>query len=117
MMQHQYSKGSRTRFLLVLPKQYWVRLVSHSGFKFLQIKALSYHDDNGIISAEMFRRAYSIERKSQSFSSVGAQHQNARAEQAIQTIIHTMVWTFLVHASLYRTERGSDYLSLSGPLN
>ncbi len=93
-----------------------LRLVSHSGFKFLQRKALSYHDDNGIISAEMFRRDYNIERKSQSFSSVGAQHQNARAEWAIQTIMQTMVRTFLDHASFYRTERGSDDLSLSGPL-
>ncbi len=30
--------------------------------------------------------------------------------------MHTMARTFLVHASLYRTERGSDDLSLSGPL-
>jgi hypothetical protein len=60
----------------------------------------------------MFRRGYNKEWNSQSFSSVGAQHQNACAEQAIQTIMHTMVWTFLVHASLYQTERGSDDLSL-----
>ena len=32
MMQHQYSNGSRKRFLLVLMKQLWVRLVSNSGF-------------------------------------------------------------------------------------
>ena len=111
MMQHQCSNELRTRFLLVLPKQLWVRLVSHSGFKFLQINALSYHDDNGILSAEMFRHDYK-EWKSQSFSSVGALHQNARAEQAIQTSMHTMARTFLVHASLYWTERGSDDLSI-----
>ncbi len=61
----------------------------------------------------MFWCDYNKEWKSQSFSSDGAQHQNARAERAIQTIMHTMVRTFLVHASLYRTERGSDDLSLS----
>jgi hypothetical protein len=59
----------------------------------------------------MFRRDYK-EWKSQSFSSVGAQYQNARAERAIQTIMHTMARTFLVHASLYWTEIGSDDLSL-----
>ena len=81
--------------------------------KFLQSKALSYHHDNSIFSAEMFWCDYNKkEWKSQSFSSVGAQHQNARSERAIQTIMHTMVRTFLVHACLYRTERGSDDLSL-----
>jgi hypothetical protein len=33
MMQHQDSFGSRTRFLLVLTKQSWKRLVLSSGFK------------------------------------------------------------------------------------
>ncbi len=45
------------------------------------------------------------------FSGIGAQHQNARAERAIQTIMY-MAWTFMVHASLHWIERGSDNLSL-----
>jgi hypothetical protein len=45
-----------------------------------------------------------MEWKSQSFSSVGAQHQNARAEVVIQTIMNSMART--------QTERGSDDLSL-----
>jgi hypothetical protein len=58
--------------------------------KFLQSKALSYHDDNGIISAEMFWRDYK-EWKSQSFSSFGAQHQNARAyQQALSNIVQSV---------------------------
>jgi hypothetical protein len=63
----------------------------------------------------MFRRDYNKEWKSQSFSSVGAQHQNARAERAIPTIMHTMARTFLVLAFLYRTEE-ARMIFLSGPL-
>jgi len=36
---------------------------------------------------------------------------NARAESAIQTIMY-MAQTFMVHASLHWTDRGSDDLSL-----
>ncbi len=69
------------------------------------------HGDNGIFAAEEFRNDYEEKRQSQSFSGVGAQHQNARAERAIQTIMY-MAQTFMVHASLHWTERGSDDLSL-----
>jgi transposase InsO family protein len=70
-----------------------------------------YHGDNGIFSAEEYRHDCDEKGQSQSFSGVGAQHQNARAEQAIQTIMY-MARTFMVHASLHWTERGSDDLSL-----
>ena len=70
-----------------------------------------YHGDNGIFSAEEFRRDCEEKRQSQSFSGVGAQHQNACAERAIQTIMY-MARTFMVHASLHWTERGSDDISL-----
>jgi hypothetical protein len=43
------------------------------------------HGDNGIFSAEEYRRDCEEKGRSQSFSGVGAQHQNARAERAIQT--------------------------------
>ena len=75
----------------------------------LQVK--HYHGNNGIFSAEEYRRDCDEKGQSQSFSGVGAQHQNARAEQAIQTIMY-MARTFMVHASLHWTERGSDDLSL-----
>jgi transposase InsO family protein len=45
-----------------------------------------YHGDNGIFSAEEYRRDCEEKGQSQSFSGVGAQHQNARAERAIQAI-------------------------------
>jgi hypothetical protein len=45
-----------------------------------------YQCDNGIFSAEEYRCDCEEKGQSQSFSGVGAQHQNARAERAIQTI-------------------------------
>jgi hypothetical protein len=70
-----------------------------------------YHGDNGIFSAKEFRQDCDEKRQSQSFSGVGAQHQNARAERAIQTIMY-MARTFMVHALLHWTDRGSDDISL-----
>ncbi len=70
-----------------------------------------YHGDNGLFSAEVFWRDCEDKRQSQSFTGVGAQHQNVHAECAIQTIMY-MARTPMVHASLHWTERGSDDLSL-----
>jgi len=70
-----------------------------------------YHGDNGIFPAEECRRNCDKKGQSQSFSGASAQHQNARAERAIQTIMY-MARTFMVHASLHWTDRGSDDLSL-----
>ncbi len=47
-----------------------------------------YHGDNGIITAEEYHRDFEQKGQSQSFSGVGAQHQNARVERAIQTIMY-----------------------------
>ncbi len=49
--------------------------------------------------------------QTQSFSGVGAQHQNAQAEHAIQSIKY-MACSFMIHASLHWTEQGSDDISL-----
>ncbi len=49
--------------------------------------------------------------QSQSFSGVGAQHQNARAERAIQMIMF-MARSFIVHSSLHWTDQGSDDILL-----
>jgi hypothetical protein len=74
-------------------------------------KAKHYHGDNGIFSAEECCRNCDEKGQSQSFSGVGTQYQNARAERAIQSIMY-MARTFMVHASLHWTDRGSDDLSL-----
>jgi hypothetical protein len=55
-----------------------------------------YHGDNVIFLAEEYRTECLDKNQTQSFLGVGAQHQNARAERAIQTII-SMAQTFLVH--------------------
>ena len=47
----------------------------------------------------------------QSFSGMGAQHQNSKAEQAIQTIMY-MARTFLVHSSLHWIDMGAYDISL-----
>ncbi len=70
-----------------------------------------YHGDNGIFSAEEYCLECKEKRQSQSFSGVGAQHQNARAEHAIQTIMF-MAHSFMVHSSLHWTDRGSDDILL-----
>ena len=70
-----------------------------------------YHGDNGIFTAEEYRRDCDKKGQSQSFSGVGAQHQNAQAERAIQTVMY-MARTFMVHCSLHWTERGVYDLSL-----
>ena len=46
-----------------------------------------YHGDNGIFTAAEFRDDCIDKGQTQSSSGVGAQHQNARAEKSIQTII------------------------------
>ncbi len=47
----------------------------------------------------------------QTFSGVGAKHQNGRAEQSIQAIM-SMICTFMIHVSLHRGEQGSDAVAL-----
>ena len=70
-----------------------------------------YHSDNGIFVAGEYRKYCEFKGQSQSFSGVGAQHQNARAERAIQTIMY-MERTFMAHTSLHWFNRGVDDLSL-----
>lgn len=70
-----------------------------------------YHSDNGVFAAEMFKDACTVERQSQSFSGVGAKHQNAEAERAIQTVMY-MARSFLIHAALHWGSDGSDDVSL-----
>jgi hypothetical protein len=70
-----------------------------------------YHDDNDIFSTKEYPCDCDKKGQSQSFSGVGAQHQNAGSERAIQTIMY-MARTFMVHDSLHWTDCGSDDLSL-----
>jgi hypothetical protein len=62
-----------------------------------------YHGNNGIFSAKEYCLECKGKGQSQSFSGVGAQHRNARAEHAIQMIMF-MARSFMVHASLHWTD-------------
>ena len=46
------------------------------------------HSDNGVFTAGQFCETCEEEKQTQSFSGVGAQHQNAEAERAIQTVMY-----------------------------
>ena len=75
------------------------------------VEVKHFHGNNGIFSSEEYRLECSEKKQSQSFSGVGAQHQNSKAERAIQTIMY-MARTFLVHSSLHWTDMGADDISL-----
>jgi hypothetical protein len=75
------------------------------------IEVKHFHGNNGIFSLKEYHLECSEKKQLQSFSGVGAQHQNSKAEQAIQTIMY-MTRTFLVHSSLNWTDMGADDISL-----
>jgi hypothetical protein len=74
------------------------------------IEVKHFHGNNGIFSSEEYCLECSKKRQLQSFSGVGAQHQNSKAQRAIQTIMY-MAHTFLVHSSLHWTDMGADDIS------
>ena len=71
----------------------------------------SYHSDNGIYTAKDFRDDCLSKDQSQSFSGVGAKHQNAVAERNIQTICY---WArhMMVHAAVHWPNNGADNIRL-----
>ena len=69
------------------------------------------HGDNGIFASDQYQQECAEKGQTQSFSGVGAQHQNAKAERAIQTVMY-MARTFMVHASLHWSDHGVDDISL-----
>ena len=79
--------------------------------RFACVEVKHYHGDDRIFSSETYREECSEKMQSQSISGVGAQHQNSKAERAIQTIMY-MACTFLVHSSLHWTDMGADNISL-----
>jgi len=75
------------------------------------VLAKDYHSDNGIFSSQAFREDCRVKQQTQSFSGVGAKHQNARAERAIQTISY-WACSMMVHAALHCPADGSDNIRL-----
>ena len=70
-----------------------------------------YHGDNFIFNTTEYHHDCNKKGQTQSFSGVGAQHQNTRYECAIQTIRY-MTRPFMVHDSLHCYERGYDDILL-----
>ena len=64
-----------------------------------RVSVKHYHSDNGVFKAEMFTDSCKEDGQTQSFSGVGAQHQNAEAERSIQTVVY-MARHFMIHAAL-----------------
>ena len=75
------------------------------------VEVKQYHSDNGVFVADEFREDCKELNQKQSFSGVGAKHQNARAERSIQTIMY-MARTFMLHVALHWNESGTDNLAL-----
>jgi hypothetical protein len=71
----------------------------------------NFHSDNGVYDASMFRDDCISKDQSQTFSGVGAKHQNAVAERNIQTICY---WArhMMVHAAVHWPSNGSDNIRL-----
>ena len=70
-----------------------------------------YHSDNDVFNSETFTKSCKEDGQTQSFSGVGAQHQNGEAERAIRTVV-SMMRGFLIHAAINWGKDGSDDLSL-----
>ena len=75
------------------------------------VLAKQYHSDNGIFASQHFRDDCTDKRQKQTFSGVGAKHQNARAERTIQTISY---WArhMMVHTALHWPADGADNIRL-----
>ena len=70
-----------------------------------------YHSDNGVYDATEFRDDCAAQDQKQTFSGVGAKHQNAVAERYIQTLSY---WarTMMVRAAIHWPSNGADNLRL-----
>ena len=75
------------------------------------VEVSHYRSDNGVFQAEDFKDDCADKGQKQSFSGVGAQHQNAHAERSIQTIM-CMARHSLLHVSLHWTNEVVGNLSL-----
>ena len=75
------------------------------------VLAKNYHSDNGVFISNFFRSDCQQKRQSQTFSGVGAKHQNGKAERAIQTISY---WArkMMTHTALHWPDDNADNIRL-----
>ncbi len=103
-VENQVSLGASETIMGKERFEQWLYDTAYVGVK-------HFHGDNGIFASEQYHQECDEKGQTQSFSGVGAQHQNAKAKRAIQTVMY-MARTFMVHASLHWTEHGVDDISL-----
>ena len=65
-----------------------------------RVSVKHYHCDDGVFTADAFTGSCKEEGKSQTFSGVGAQHQNTEAERSIQYVVY-MDRIFMIHCDLH----------------
>lgn len=105
-VENQVSLGAGETILAKESFEQWLRETAGVEIKHL-------HSDNGVFNANEFVADCKDKDQSQSFSGVGAQHQNAKAERAIQTVMW-MARSFMLHVSMHWSERGVDDIALWG---
>ena len=76
-----------------------------------RVAAKHYHSGNSVFKSVHFTQSCSEDGQMQSYSGVGAQHQNGEAERSIQ-IVMSMAREFMIHAAISWGEDGSDDLSV-----
>lgn len=103
-VENQVSLGAGETTMAKISFEQWL-------WEAARVSVKHYHSDNGVFQADLFTEACKIDGQSQSFSGVGAQHQNAEAERAIQTIMY-MARSFMIHTALNWGEHGSDDIQL-----
>ena len=66
-----------------------------------------WHSNNGVFILDHFRSDFQGGKQTQSFSGVGAKHQNGKAERSIQTISY---WNrkMMNHAALHLPDDNED---------
>ncbi len=88
MTRLQVLSGMRIKSLLELEKLWWLRNALNNGYGNLAAAEIHHlHSNNGIFNAELFVKDCKNKFQTQSFSGVGAYHQNTLPEQSIQMAI------------------------------
>ncbi len=92
-VEHQVSLGAGETICAKEQFEEWL-------YELSCVEVAWYHSNNGVFTAAEFWEDCKLKHQQQTFSGVGAKHQNGRAEQLIQTIL-SMACTFMIHVSLH----------------
>jgi transposase InsO family protein len=104
-VEHQVSLGADETICAKEQFEEWL-------YELSCVEVAQHHSDNGVFTATEFREDCKLKHQIQTFSGVGAKHQNGRAEWSIQTIM-SMACTFMIHdVSLHWDEQSSDAVAL-----